>query len=65
MNRDEILARSRQENQPEDEREKTIRIRRDAFSLGGVVVLGCFFMMLRIWKDQCPAEFVEEPSCQG
>lgn len=24
MNRDEILARSRQENQPEDEREKTI-----------------------------------------
>ena len=58
MNRDEILARSRRENQPEDEREKTIRIRRDAFSLGGVVVLGFFFMMLKISTRRTSSPFL-------
>ena len=39
MNKDEILSKHKNENRFGDEREKNIRIRRDAFSLGGVVVL--------------------------
>ena len=35
------------------------------FSLGGVVVLGCFFMMLKIWKDQYPADIFALFACQG
>lgn len=65
MDKDEILSKHKQENRFGDEREKTIRIRRDAFSLGGVVVLGCFFMMLKIWKDQYPADIFALFACQG
>ena len=65
MNRDEILARSRQENQPEDEREKPSVSGGMPSSVGGVVVLGCFFMMLKIWKDQYPADIFALFACQG
>lgn len=65
MNKDEILSKHKQENRFGDEREKTIRIRRDAFSLGGVVVLGCFFMMLKLWKDQSPTDIFALFACQG
>ena len=65
MDKDEILSKHTSENRFEDEREKTIRIRRDAFSLGGVVVLGCFFMMLRVLKDQYPADIFALFACQG
>ena len=65
MNKDEILSKHKNENRFGDEREKNIRIRRDAFSLGGVVVLGCFFMMLRILKDQYPADIFALFACQG
>lgn len=65
MDKDEILSKHKQENRFGDEREKNIRIRRDAFSLGGVVVLGCFFMMLKIWKDQYPADIFALFACQG
>lgn len=65
MDKDEILSKHKQENRFGDEREKTIRIRRDAFSLGGVVVLGFFFMMLKIWKDQYPADILALFCCQG
>ena len=65
MNKDEILSKHKNENRFGDEREKNIRIRRDAFSLGGVVVLGCFFMMLKIWKDQYPADIFALFACQS
>ena len=39
MNRDEILARSRQENQPEDEREQFVDAKASLFSLSTMIIL--------------------------
>lgn len=37
MNKEEILAKSKKENILGDEREKEVRIRRDAFSFWGLI----------------------------
>ena len=37
MNKEEILARSKKENIYGDEREKSVRTKRDALSLGGLL----------------------------
>lgn len=39
MNRDEILAGSRQENQPEDEREQFVDAKASLFSLSTMIIL--------------------------
>ena len=68
MDKDEILSKHKNENRFGDEREKTIRTRRDAFSLWGVLGLGVVFMGLKIWQGQSPADLVSllsmrESSC--
>ena len=65
MNKDEILSRHKQENRFGDEREKTIRTRRDAFSLWGVLGLGVVFMGLKIWQGQSPADLVSLFFCMS
>lgn len=47
LSREEILARSRQENQRGDERERTIRIEGESFSLLFVFLMG---LLLIAWK---------------
>ena len=56
MDKDEILSKHKNENRFGDEREKTIRTRRDAFSLWGVLGLGMVFMGLKIWQGQSPLQ---------
>ena len=58
MDKDEILSKHKNENRFGDEREKTIRTRRDAFSLWGV--LG-----LKIWQGQSPADLVSLFFCMS
>lgn len=48
MNREEILEKSRQENQGRDERERSVQIQGDSFSLLFVFGLG---LILAAWKQ--------------
>ena len=63
--KDEILSKHKNENRFGDEREKTIRTRRDAFSLWGVLGLGVVFMGLKIWQGQSPADLVSLFFCMS
>lgn len=47
LSREEILSRSRQENRKGDERERTIRIEGESFSLLFVLLMG---LVLLFWK---------------
>ena len=40
MDKNEILSKSREENLYGDEREKDVRLKRDAFSQWGLIILG-------------------------
>ena len=58
MNKNEILAKSRKENLNGDEREKNIRLCRDAFSVWGLLILGFIIMIMKVWQGQSPADIV-------
>jgi hypothetical protein len=58
MNKEEILAKAKQENVYGDEREKTVRTRRDAFSCWGVLILGIIIMIIKISQGQSPADII-------
>lgn len=63
MNKEEILARSKKENIYGDEREKEVRIKRDAFSLWGLVVLGLIIMIIKLSRVQSPADIISLMFC--
>lgn len=65
MNKEEILARSKKENVIQDEREKDIRIHRDAFSGWGVVILGILIMILKLFNTQSPADIISILFCMS
>ena len=52
MNKDEILAKSRAENAGGDEREKKLRVHRDAFMAWGPILLGFAMMVIKLCKGQ-------------
>lgn len=58
MNKEEILAKSIQENIYGDEREKKIRTHRDAFSAWGVIILGCVIMIIKLCRTESPADII-------
>ena len=58
MNKEEILARSKKENIYGDEREKSVRTKRDAFSLWGLTVLGIIIMFIKLFCMESPADII-------
>lgn len=63
MNKDEILARSKKENIYGDEREKEVRIKRDAFSLWGLVILGSIIMVMKLICSESSADIISILFC--
>lgn len=63
MNKEEVLAKAKQENFWGDEREKDIRTKRDAFSLWGLTVLGCAIMIVKLIRVQSPADIISLLAC--
>ena len=58
MNKEEVLEKAKLENFLGDEREKEIRTKRDAFSLWGLIILGCTIMIIKLIKVQSPADII-------
>ena len=58
MKKEEVLARSKQENLVQDEREKDIRVHRDAFSVIGILIFGFLIMAIKIYHTQSPADII-------
>ncbi len=65
MNKEEILARAKQENVYGDEREKKIRIHRDAFSCWGVLALGTVIMVIKLFRGESPADIISLFFCMA
>lgn len=63
MDRDEILAKSKRENAYGDEREKEIRVKRDAFSLWGFIICGIVIMILKLVRAESPADIISLMFC--
>ena len=63
MNKDEILARSKKENAFGDEREKEVWVKRDAFSLCGLIVLGAIIMVIKLVRTESPADIISILFC--
>lgn len=63
MNKEEILARSKKENVYGDEREKAVRIKRDAFSLWGLTILGGIIMGIKLFFAEFPADIISILFC--
>lgn len=58
MKKEEILARSKKENLIQDEREKDIRVHRDAFSVVGILIFGFLIMAIKLYRTQSPADII-------
>ena len=63
MKKDEILAKAKKENLLGDEREKEVRVKRDAFSLWGLIVLGATIMIIKLVRTQSPADIISLLFC--
>lgn len=63
MNKDEILAKSKKENIMGDEREKSVRVNRDAFSLWGFLFLGVIIMIIKLVHTQSPSDIISLLFC--
>lgn len=63
MNREEILSKAKRENYLGDEREREVRLKRDAFSLWGLIVLGAVIMILKIVRTESPADIISLLFC--
>ena len=63
MNKEEVLEKAKLENFLGDEREKEIRTKRDAFSLWGLIILGCTIMIIKLIKVQSPADIISLFTC--
>ena len=65
MNKEEILSKSKKENIYGDEREKKIRMNRDAFSVWGVIILGTIIMIIKLVRVQSPADIISLFFCMS
>jgi len=65
MNKEEILAKAKQENAFGDEREKKIRVHRDAFSCWGVLALGTVMMVIKLFRTESPADIISLFFCMA
>lgn len=65
MNKEEILSKSKKENIYGDEREKEIRLSRDAFSIWGVIILGAIIMIIKLVRVQSPADIISLLFCMS
>lgn len=63
MNKEEILARSKKENFYGDEREREVRIKRDAFSGWGLVVLGIIIMIIKLMNSGMASDIISILFC--
>lgn len=63
MNKEEILAKSKKENILGDEYEKEVRLKRDAFSLWGLTVLGVIIMIIKLIRVQSPSDILSLMMC--
>ncbi|MCD8356734.1 MAG: DUF6442 family protein [Clostridia bacterium] len=58
MNKEDILAKAKKENIYGDEREKKIRVHRDAFSCWGTIILGIIIMAIKLVRVESPADII-------
>lgn len=65
MNKEEILAKAKKENYLGDEREKEIRVKRDAFSLWGLLILGGIMMAVKLLRMESPADIISLFFCSS
>lgn len=65
MNKEEILSKAKQENVYGDEREKKIRLHRDAFSCWGVILVGAVIMMVKLCRTESPADIISLFFCMS
>lgn len=63
MNKEEILAKSKKDNVYGDEREKQVRIKRDAFSLWGTIALGAVIMVIKLYRSESPSDIISILFC--
>lgn len=63
MDKNEILSKSRKENVYGDEREKEVRVKRDAFSQWGIIVLGIIIMVIKLLRTESPADIISILFC--
>lgn len=65
MNKEEILSKSKKENIYGDERDKKIRMSRDAFSVWGVIILGVIIMIIKLVRVQSPSDIISLFFCMS
>ena len=63
MNKEEIFAKNKRENIYGDEREKEVRIKRDAFSMWGLIVFGITMMIIKLFRTESPADIISILFC--
>lgn len=63
MNKEEILSKSKKENIYGDEREKDVRVKRDAFSMWGLIILGIIIMIIKLFHTKSPADIISLLFC--
>lgn len=63
MDKEEILARSKKENVYGDEREKAVRMKRDAFGGWGFTILGIVIMFIKIFHGDSAADIISILFC--
>ena len=63
MDKTEILAKAKKENALGDEREKGIRVKRDAFSLWGFLILSVAIMIIKLIRTQSPTDIISLLFC--
>lgn len=63
MNKEEVLLRSRKENIYGDEYEKNVRIKRDAFSVWGFLIIGVLIMIIKLFRVESPADIISIMFC--
>ena len=63
MDKNEILSKSREDNVYGDEREKDVRLKRDAFSQWGLIILGIIIMVIKLMRTESPADIISILFC--
>ena len=65
MDKEEILEKSRRENQYGDEGEKAMRVKRDSVGGWGFIVMGAVIMAVRLCRVESPADIISLFFCSS
>lgn len=65
MDKEEILQKSRQENQYGDEGEKAMRVKRDSVGGWGFILLGMVIMAVKLCRMESPADIISLFFCSS